>query len=1096
MSDQMRVQPFSVLLTWILNEYREHRSIFGIPETLFFQPRAGAGYSQELFGHHLAVPLGPAAGPHTQLAQNIVSAWLTGGRFIELKTVQIMDELEIPRPCIDMADEGYNVEWSQELKLNESVKEYINAWGLIHVLRRVLGFDGSVPFGTIFNMSVGYDLKGIQSPAMTAFMAVLGNASADVKRMQEEIAAVCPEFADVVIPAQVTDNVTLSTMHGCPPDEIERIARYLIEDRRLHTTVKLNPTLLGKATVLKILHDDLGFREIDIPDSVFEKDIHYETAMDLVRSLRRSAEGAGVQFAVKLSNTLAMSNHRGVLPGDEMYMSGRALYPLTMTLLSKLNEEFSGDLNISYSAGADALNVADIISSGARTVTVASDLLKPGGYGRMQQYIETIDAAMTEKRMNSLPGMMGGRIFTSRKMAKKAREDKRYHKSYSSDGLPKIMDSLEIFDCIAAPCVDQCAVHQNVPEYAGWIARGDYNRALESILVKNPLPGITGHVCTHLCQTKCTRNNYDEPVNIRVLKRFALEKGNVEIASKESCGKKVAVIGGGPGGLAAAYYLTLNGIAVTVYEAGSRAGGMPVIAPEFRMPKTIVEADVKRITDMGVKILLNTPWNEPPEKLLSEGYDAVFTAIGFPNDIHIDLPGIDAQGVMKSLEFLHAARQGQVSDLGRQILVVGGGNTAMDVARTAQRLAGQPVTVVYRRSQAEMPAEAEEIHDLILEGNAILELMSPVGIVTEGGKVTGLKVIRNTLTDPGPDGRRKPVPVPGSESVLPADTIILAIGQEADRDIFTHSRIQLKPNGRISAEAATGETQVENVFAGGDAVRGPAIIIQACADGRKAAEAICSRLNLSFYCPSIPVFDLTDMDIPLVKKIRARKIAPVHPDMLDPDRRMRFELIEQTLDEAAAKAEAGRCLLCSQLCDKCVEVCPNRANYSMQVPTGTWQVPVLACQDNALTQIGEEMFEIRQSRQIIHLDDLCNECGNCATFCVHDGKPYTDKPRLFFREADFVKEESNAYHIDQDTIQCRWKNQTLSLTMQDGSVRFETADFQVVFSNDFSIKTLVLKQAFKGEFSLLTAAQMMTILQGFRTSNQFISTAATLLTRE
>jgi putative selenate reductase len=240
----MKVQPFRVLVTWILKELEGNGSIFGIHRSLFHTPTPDAPYATQMFGQALATPIGPAAGPHTQLTQNILSAWLTGGRFIELKTVQIMDELEIPRPCIDMEDEGYNVEWSQELKLDQSTREYIKAWVLIHVLRRLLGFDDT-PFGTIFNMSVGYNLEGILREPMQRFMDRMEDASAEIQELQADLREHFPQFAGMEVPARLTNSVTLSTMHGCPPDEIEQIARYLLEERGLHTIVKLNPTLLG-----------------------------------------------------------------------------------------------------------------------------------------------------------------------------------------------------------------------------------------------------------------------------------------------------------------------------------------------------------------------------------------------------------------------------------------------------------------------------------------------------------------------------------------------------------------------------------------------------------------------------------------------------------------------------------------------------------------------------------------------------------------------------------------------------------------------------------------------------------------------------------
>ncbi|HIE57722.1 MAG TPA: putative selenate reductase subunit YgfK, partial [Anaerolineales bacterium] len=507
----------------------EQQSIFGIHQSLFFVPQPDSPYASEIFGHYLATPVGPAAGPHTQLSQNIVCAWLSGARFIELKTVQIMDELEIPRPCIDMADEGYNVEWSQELKLDESIHEYVNAWALIHVLRRLLGFEGRVPFGTVFNMSVGYDLKGTQSAPITRFMDRLADASEEIAAIKATLRDQFPQFADVDIPTCLTDNVTLSTMHGCPPDEIEQIVRYLLTERGLHTTVKLTPTLLGKETVMRILHEHLGYREIDIPDAVFEHDLQYNRALELIATLQQTADERGLTFGVKLSNTLAMANHRGELPGDEMYMSGRALYPITMNLFNRLVHAFEGKLNVSYSAGADALNVTTILACGARPVTTASDLLKPGGYSRLLQYLENLEAEMRARGASNLDELAENKLGKLEQAAAEALENPRYKKDYFAYGLPKVESGLGFFDCVVAPCVEPCAVHQDVPEYAWLVAQGEYDRALEVILARNPLPGVTGYVCTELCRTRCSRNDYEQPVAIRALKRIAAEKGRATL---------------------------------------------------------------------------------------------------------------------------------------------------------------------------------------------------------------------------------------------------------------------------------------------------------------------------------------------------------------------------------------------------------------------------------------------------------------------------------------------------------------------------------------------------------------------------------------
>jgi len=1085
MSDQMRGLSFERLLSWILTELEERDSVFGIHRSLFFTPKKDAPYTTELFGSRLATPIGPAAGPHTQLAQNIIAAWLSGGRFIELKTVQIMDELEIPRPCIDMADEGYNVEWSQELKLAQSVDEYIKAWVLIHVLRRVLGFE-KTPFGTIFNMSVGYDLAGIKSPPMQKFMDTLEDASVPIAEIKEILARRFPQYADIEIPTRLINSVTLSTMHGCPPDEIEEISRYLIEERGLHTFVKLNPTLLGKETVMRILHDDLGYTEIDIPDQVFEKDLQYDRAVALIKSLTESAAARGLTFGVKLSNTLAMHNHRGVLPGEEMYMSGRALYPLTMNLFRKLAREFDGELPVSYAGGADALNVADILACGALTVTAASDLLKPGGYSRFLQYIESIERALEASGAASLDELARDRLANLDRTAEEARTAPRYKKSYHRGDLPKVDSPLEYFDCIAAPCAGACAVEQDVPEYAWWIEHGDYDKALAVILARNPLPGVTGYICTHLCQTRCTQDNYEAPIEIRALKRFAVEHGKAVLPRPErESGRKVAVIGSGPSGLAAAYFLALNGIAVTVYEAKDRPGGMLNLAPLFRLPRAVIEQDVDRILQLGVDLQLSSPVKSPPEELLAQGYDAVYIAVGFPRDARLDLPGFDGDRAYTALDFLERVAWGARPDLGTRVAVIGGGNTAMDAARTAARISGNPVTVLYRRTRAEMPAATEEVEDLLAEGNELIELVSPVRVIREDGRITAIECIRNELGAPDESGRRRPVPIPGSEFRIPVDSVILAIGQKPDISFLDGSAVSVKRSGAIAVDPATCAA-APGIYAGGDAVRGPAIIIQGCADGRKAAEAICAQFGIEF--AQIP-FDrpaFTPEELVAIKRRRARRELPHRPPTLPLDARRGFELVERTFPEDEARAEAGRCLQCSQVCDKCVEVCPNRANYTYEVGPVDVEVPVFKCADGRLVKAGKERFTLVQPRQIIHVDDFCNECGNCATFCVHQGKPYLEKPRLFLRRDAFEKEDGNAFFIDGDTIYRREQGTESRLTITGGKILFADDALRLELAPDLSVVQAELVHEFAGERSVIPALEMAVIFNGVRKSLPFL----------
>jgi len=1102
MSGFMKVQPFDRLLTWILQEYEENGTIFGIHRSLFYTPRQDARFAtEEMFGDYLATPIGPAAGPHTQLTQNILCAWLCGGRFIELKTVQIMDELEIPRPCIDMAPtgEGYNVEWSQELKLSQSAEEYIKAWALIHVLRRLLGYE-KAPLGTIFNMSVGYNLEGIHRSPMQHFMDRLRDASQEIAGLQS-ILARFPGLADLPIPSQLTNSVTLSTMHGCPPDEIEQIARYLLEERGLHTIVKLNPTLLGQDAVMRILHDNLGYRDIHIPDAVFEHDLHYDRAVSLIKRLKQTAAERGLFFGVKLSNTLAMANHRDLLPGAEMYMSGQALYPITVSLFHKLVQEFDGDLNVSYSGGADALNLTTLLAAGALPVTAASDLLKPGGYARFGQWLDELDRGMRARGTSSLDELAHDRLANLEAAAAQAVQDPRYKKSYSPHGLPKVDTALDRFDCIAAPCAAQCAVCQDVPEYAWLIAQGKDDQALQVILQRNPLPGITGYVCTHLCQTRCTRNNYDQPVAIRALKRFAFEHGRLPgwgpAVGQAQAGNtpgtmppapalKVAIIGSGPSGLSAAYFLALNGVQATIFEAREMPGGMPAIAPRFRIPPEVVTADIERIAALGVELKLNHHVEVAPGELLEKGFDAVYVATGFQQDAGLEIEGINGEGVLTSLRLLEMVARGQRPKLGSKVLIIGGGNTAMDSARTAQRITGRPSTIVYRRTLAEMPAEEEELAWLFEEGNQLIELASPQRVILENGHVIALECVRNELGEPGPDGRRRPVAVEGSEFQLEADSIILAIGQKPDLAFLDGAGLTFHRDGAIVTDPQSRTTGVEQVYAGGDVTRGPAIIIQACEDGRRAARAICEQIGIDFALPAARMPELSQDDILTVKHERARKVAQHEAEMLPVAQRAGFACVEQTLSEAAARSEAQRCLQCSTFCDKCVEVCPNRANYTYLVEPEGWTLPLLACQSGEVAVAGRESFRVEQARQILHVDDFCNECGNCATFCVHQGRPYADKPRLFLDEAGFRLEDDNAFYIDAGTIRRRDGGRESSLTVQNGGLTFENAHVRLSLLPNWEIRQAVLRERFEGMLSLREAAELAVILKGVGSSLPFL----------
>jgi putative selenate reductase len=386
--------PFANLATRLFSELEQKKAAFDLPERFFYRGSNTRDLSLNLHGGRASTPFGPAAGPHTQMAQNIVLAWLCGGRFMELKTVQIKDDLHIPRPCIDMQTVGFNVEWSQELKLAQSLEEYVKASMLIEMLRASGMAAGCTD--TVFDMSVGYDLAGIGSPPVRGFLAGLMDAGAVVERLRAQIPPALARFRDLPFRTRISDTLTLSTFHGCPPGEIEAIAAFLLREMDLNVVVKLNPTLLGRESLLEILHGRLGYTELMVPDAAFENDPKWEQVTAIVNRLGDLAARLGRGFGVKFSNTLLVKNHKAFFPATEsqMYMSGLPLHVLAMVLVQRFRSVFGDRFPVSFSAGIDDGNFADAVALGLKPVTVCSDLLKAGGYGRAIKYLAALEARM------------------------------------------------------------------------------------------------------------------------------------------------------------------------------------------------------------------------------------------------------------------------------------------------------------------------------------------------------------------------------------------------------------------------------------------------------------------------------------------------------------------------------------------------------------------------------------------------------------------------------------------------------------------------------------------------------------------------------
>lgn len=1052
------------MLRWILHDLK-HGSALGIVKQLFFVPKLEDPFRMQRYGVELETPVGVAAGPHTQLTQNIIAAWLTGARYIELKTVQVLDELNVTKPCIDMRDEGYNCEWSQELKLEQSYDEYLKAWVLLHVLHDALGFPGKPGF--IFNMSAGYDLKGIQSPTVQRFFDRMSDCRDDVAALKAKLAPVYPRITELDIPGRMSNSLTISCMHGCPPDEVERIALYFIGERRFNTTLKLNPTLLGAEQLRGILNDKLGY-PTEVPDIAFGHDLVYGDAVNILKNCLAAAQKAGVAFGIKLTNTLETSNTHQNLPKNEgmVYMSGRALHPVSTHLAARLQKEFAGTLDISFSAGTDTFNIADVLACGLAPVTVCSDLLKPGGYGRLSQYMPMLTSRMRACGAASLTelvlaqGKAQGDVPTARvrNLESYAAETVAPGNRYAMKPCPpsiKTRRPLARFDCAAAPCMLHCPTEQHIPAYLERVAQNDTQGAWRIIMDTNPFPHVQGQVCNHKCQSRCTRVNYDAPLLIRDIKRYAAEAcAHLRMAPDQANGRKVAIIGAGPSGLSCAHFLALAGCKVTLFEAKDRVGGMAAHAiPAFRLSEEGLKRDVENILALGVDLRTGVKVDDSLFGQLEGEHDAVYVAVGAQKSLPLGIPGEDAAGVLDQLRFLSAVRQGHKVELGQRVLVVGGGNSAMDVARTALRL-GSEVTLVYRRTCAQMPCDREELEQALEEGVKLAELARPERVVVENGTVAGLEVCPMKLEcvpcDAPAGTRPRPVPCGEAHHVIPADTIIVSIGQRAEGDL----RAVPSKLGELMAQAPAQWRR--NILTGGDAARGAATLIEAIGDGRRAAEAILQRLGVQAPDSAPPhnhgdqrPCDAEALRVLRVKQAR-RNYGPGTP-ILPPEQRINFDLYVRTLDMPSAKAEAGRCLQCDVYCGICVTVCPNRANVALDTVPLPYTVQEAVQEDGpngaCVRVVTLAHGEISQPSQIINLGDFCNECGNCAAFCPTSGAPYKDKPRLHLSRVSYDAGRDGYYFPEPGLMLGKQDGKSQTLSCQEnvtgGTFVYEDEDMRV-----------------------------------------------------
>lgn len=955
MSDIMRPIPFPQLMTWVLEEYKNYGAVFGVAK----MPVHKNGKTLPIFNEKLESIYGPAAGPNTQLAQNIIASYAAGSRFFELKTVQKMDGEELSKcvnkPCITAGDECYNCEWSTELYVPQAFDEYIKAWFACKLMAKEFGLGD--PNAFVFNMSVGYDLEGIKGEKVDRYINDMMDASETEswKACKDWTLANLDKFANVdeayvqAISPKVSHSITESTLHGCPPDEIERIATYLINEKGLHTYVKCNPTLLGYDFARKTL-DALGYDYIVFDDHHFNEDLQKADAIPMFHRLIELAGSKGLDFGVKLTNTFPVDVAAGELPSEEMYMSGKSLYPLSLSLAAQLSKEFGGKLRISYSGGADIFSVNDLYSAGIWPITMATNVLKPGGYERFSQIGEAL--------MDCEGAWQGVDVAKVEHMAEEARTGNRYRKPVKPIPSKKLDQKVPLLDCFTAPCRGGCPIEQDIPAYLALVDAGKYEEALQVITERNPLPFITGTICSHRCMDKCMRGNYETSVDIRAAKLKAAEGGFAAVlptlkAAAPVAGKKVAVIGGGPAGMSAAYLLSRAGVDVTVFERKESLGGIVRhVIPSFRISAEAIDNDVKLCSAMGAKFELGKEVTDA-KALLADGYTDVIFATGAWKAGNAGLKYGEAMNVIAFLE--QAKADPGHMDVGEHVIVIGGGNTAMDAARMAKRLPGvKDVRLVYRRTKRYMPADQEELELAVEDGVEFMELLAPVGLADGELECSVMK-----LGDPDASGRRSPVAT-GETCKLPASVVITAVGEKVDSALYESNGLALDNRGKAVVDPETLESSVKHIYVIGDGQKGPGTVVEAIAGATKAAKAIAG----------------IDVDVYAEKNRCTSKAADYRAKRGD-------------ICTDCTSCGESRCLGCVTICETCVSVCPNRANIAVNVPG-------------------------METPQIVHVDGMCNECGNCAVFCPYDSRPYKDKFTLFWSDEDFRNSENEGFLLLED----------------------------------------------------------------------------------